>query len=297
MLALVCLPYLSHILGQSNPYYRGSAIHPAMTGTVLLTGASSGIGLSMTRILAKDGWNLIVVGRNQEALEKIREELEFPNHISVYVIVKDLSKDGAAEELYSDVKKMKLQVDFLINCAGIGDFGRFADSKLQRQIDQVHINDLSLTVLTRLFLPDMIARGSGRILNVSSIAAFQPGPLMSVYYASKAYVQSFTEALAVELKGTGVRVSVLCPGPTDTPFLVEAGQTGQNMFKKSACKTADYVAEYGLKRAMKNKVVIVVGLSSKLLIFFERLLPRSVIRRVVYMIQKKPVKKEKKKKE
>ena len=135
----------------------------------------------------------------------------------------------------------------------------------------------------------MIARGSGRILNVSSIAAFQPGPLMSVYYASKAYVQSFTEALAVELKGTGVRVSVLCPGPTDTPFLVEAGQTGQNMFKKSACVTPEKVAAYGLKKAFKGKVVIVVGLSSKMLIFFERLLPRCVVRNVDHMIQRKPI--------
>ena len=265
-----------------------------MNGTVLLTGASSGIGKSMARILAKDGWDLIIVGRNRKGLDSLSEEL---SDVKVTIIESDLSKDGAAERIFEETEGLGLKVDFLINCAGFGDLGPFSECDKDWQADMIRVNDISLTVLTRLFLPDMIARGSGRVLNVSSIAAFQPGPLMSVYYASKAYVQSFTEALAVELKGTGVRVSVLCPGPTDTPFLVEAGQTGQNMFKKSACKTADYVAEYGLKRAMKNKVVIVVGLSSKLLIFFERLLPRSVIRRVVYMIQKKPVKKEKKKKE
>lgn len=260
-----------------------------MKGTALITGASSGIGLSMTKILVADGWNLIVVGRNQESLERIEADAAESNpDVKVTVILSDLGKDGAAQQIYNDVESLGLQVDFLINCAGLGDFGPFAECDLERQEMQVHVNDLALTSLTRLFLPGMIERGSGRILNVSSIAAFQPGPLMSVYYASKAYVLSFTEALAVELRNTGVKVSVLCPGPTDTPFLAAAGQTEQNMFKKSACVTPDKVAEYGLKKTMKNKVVIVCGVSSKFLMFAERLLPRCVVRRVVYFIQSKP---------
>jgi len=260
-----------------------------MNGTALITGASSGIGFEMSQMLARDGWDVILVGRNTEVLEQLRTRIgEKYDQCSVYVVSADLSKDGAAQQLYKDVKDIGVNVDFLINCAGLGDFGPFAECDLRKQETQIHVNDLALTGITRLFLPEMIERGSGRILNVSSIAAFQPGPLMSVYYASKAYVQSFTEALAVELRGTGVKVSVLCPGPVDTPFLKLAGQTEQNMFKKSACVTAAYVAEYGLKRAFKNKVVIVVGLSNKLLIFVERLVPRSWIRRIVYMIQAKP---------
>lgn len=263
-----------------------------MKGTALITGASSGIGYEMTQILAADGWDVVVAGRNTESLEKLRAKVTEKNsYITAYAVEADLSVDGAAQKLYADVKALGVNVDFLINCAGLGDFGPFAECDLKKQETQIHVNDLALTALTRLFLPEMIARGKGRILNVASIAAFQPGPLMSVYYATKAYVQSFTEALAVELRGTGVKVSVVCPGPVDTPFLKIAGQTGQNMFKKSACVSAEYVASYGLKRAMKDKVVIVVGIGPKLLIFFERLLPRSVVRRVVYMIQKKPVKK------
>lgn len=260
-----------------------------MNGTALVTGASSGIGFEMTQILAEQGWDVIIVGRNEEGLEQLRVRIGEKYHCcNVYVLKADLSKDGAAQQLFQDVKDIGVNVDFLVNCAGLGDFGPFAESDLKKQETQIHVNDLALTSLTRLFLPGMIERGNGRILNVSSIAAFQPGPLMSVYYASKAYVQSFTEALAVELKKTGVKVSVLCPGPTDTPFLKLAGQTEQNMFKKSACVTPRKVAEYGLKRAMKNKVVIVVGFIPKLTMFAERLLPRSVIRWAVYKIQAKP---------
>ena len=260
-----------------------------MNGTALITGASSGIGMSMARMLADDGWNLIIVGRNVGSMGALRDEIVAKNAVDVCIIEKDISMIGASEEIYEEVRSKNLQVDFLINCAGLGDFGKFVESDPKKQERQILVNDLALTTMTRLFVPDMVARGSGRVLNVSSIAAFQPGPLMSVYYGSKAYVQNFTEAIAVELKGTGVKVSVLCPGPTDTPFLTLAGQTGQNMFKKSACVTPEKVAAYGLKKAFKGKVVIVVGLSSKMLIFFERLLPRCVVRNVVHMIQRKPI--------
>ena len=260
-----------------------------MNGTALITGASSGIGMSMARMLADDGWNLIIVGRNVESLNGLRDRIVAKNAVDVRIIEKDLSKIGASEEIYDAVRSENIQVDFLINCAGLGDFGKFMASDPKKQERQILVNDLALTTMTRLFVPDMIARGSGRVLNVSSIAAFQPGPLMSVYYATKAYVQNFTEAIAVELKGTGVKVSVLCPGPTDTPFLTLAGQTGQNMFKKSACVTPDKVAAYGLKKAFKGKTIIVCGLSSKFLIFIERLLPRCLIRNIVHMLQRKPI--------
>ena len=259
-----------------------------MKGTALLTGASSGIGSSMARILAEEGWNLVIVGRSKDRLERMRDVLSSKNGVKVTVVEADLSLDGAAQGVYETVKGYGIEVDYLINCAGIGDFGFFVESDLKKQEDMIHINDLALVSMTGLFVPDMIARGSGRILNVSSVAAFQPGPLMSIYYASKAFVQSFTEALAVELKGTGVKVSVLCPGPTDTPFLEKAGQTEQNMYKKSACVTADKVAAYGLRKAEKGKVVIVCGLDFKLMIFFVRLAPRSLTRWAVFKLQGKP---------
>ena len=264
-----------------------------MNGTVLITGASSGIGRAMARILAEEGWDLIIVGRNQSALSSLSEELSSKNGVKVTVVEADLSKDGAAQKVFGDVKASGINVDFLINCAGIGDFGEFAKADLKRQEDMIHVNNLSLVSMTRLFVTDMIERGSGRILNVSSVAAFQPGPLMSIYYASKAFVQSFTEALAVELKGTGVKVHALCPGPTDTPFLELAGQTGQNMYKKASCVTPEHIASYGLKKVKKGKVVIVCGLTFKLMIFFERLTPRSLTRWAVYKLQAKPIKGEK----
>ena len=258
-----------------------------MNGTALITGASSGIGTCMARILAEDGWDLVISGRNIASLESIRDELTSKNDVNITVIGADLSKDGAAEKLFSDVQEKSIDIDFLINCAGFGDLKLFKDCDPQWQSDMIHVNDVSLVILTRLFLTGMIERHSGRILNVSSIAAFQPGPLMSVYYASKAFVQSFTEALAVELKGTGVTASALCPGPTDTGFMATAGATGKNLFKKSACASAEKVAAYGLKKAMKGKVIILPG-SLKLLPFSERFFPRSFVRKAVYFIQSRP---------
>ena len=256
-----------------------------MNGTALLTGASSGIGRSMAKILADDGWDLVIVGRNLKGLNELKDELP---DVKVTVMESDLSVDGAAEKLFDDVLAHGIEVDFLINCAGFGDLGPFAECDLNKQIGMIHVNDVSLTVLTRLFLTGMLERGSGRILNVASIASFQPGPLMSVYYATKAFVLSFSEALAVELKGTGVTVSALCPGPTDTAFIETAGAQGKNIFKKAACASADKVAAYGLKKAMKGKVVILPGLLLKFLPFFERFFPRSFVRRSVYFIQSRP---------
>lgn len=255
-----------------------------MNGTVLLTGASSGIGKSMARILAKDGWDLIIVGRNRKGLDALADEL---SGAKVTIIESDLSKDGAAESIFEETERQGLKVDFLINCAGFGDLGPFSECDKDWQADMIRVNDISLTVLTRLYLTGMLERGSGRILNVASIASFQPGPLMSVYYATKAYVLSFSEALAVELKGTGVMVSALCPGPTDTAFIETAGASGKNLFKKAACASADDVAAYGLKKAMKGKVIILPG-SLKLLPFSERFFPRSFVRKVVYFIQSRP---------
>ena len=240
----------------------------------------------MARILAGDGWDLIIVGRNTGALDKLRNELASGDN-KVIAIQSDLSKDGAAEALFNDVKTLGIDVDFLINNAGFGDLGMFAECDLSWQSDMIHVNDISLIVLTRLFLTGMIERGSGRILNVASIAAFQPGPLMSVYYASKAFVLNFTEALAVELKGTGVTASALCPGPTATKFADTAHASGKNIFKNSACASADKVAAYGLKKAMKGKVVILPGLLNKSLPIIERIVPRFIVRKLVYFVQNK----------
>lgn len=280
------MPYVNGC--SRNDRYITSIICIHMKGTALITGASSGIGFSMAGILAGQGWDLVIVGRSTDTLERMRGELSSKYGVKVIVVGADLSQDGASQKVYDAVKDAGIEVDYLINCAGIGDFGLFMESDLKRQEDMIHVNNLALVSMTGLFVPDMISRGHGRLLNVSSVAAFQPGPLMSIYYASKAFVQSFSEAMAVELRGTGVKVSVLCPGPTDTPFLEKAGQTEQNMYKKSSCVTADKVAEYGLRKAEKGKVVIVCGLVFKLMIFFERLVPRSVTRWAVFKLQGKP---------
>ena len=258
-----------------------------MKGTALITGASSGIGYSMADILAKEGWDLVIVGRSMGTLAEMRGRLSSENGVTVTVVEADLSSDGSSQKVFDAVAEAGITVDYLINCAGIGDFGLFIESDLKRQEDMIHINDLALVSMTGLFVPDMVARGHGKVLNVSSVAAFQPGPLMSVYYASKAFVQSFTEALAEELKGTGVTASALCPGPTDTGFMATAGATGKNLFKKSACASPEKVAAYGLKKAMKGKVIILPG-SLKLLPFAERFFPRFFVRKAVYFIQSRP---------
>lgn len=249
----------------------------ADTKTALITGASSGIGLELAKIFASEGTNLIIVSRNVIELSKLKSELIDKHRIYVEEIEKDLSIPGAAKQVYDEVKSLSFDVDYLVNNAGFGDYGFFHNSNWEKQEQMINVNMLALTQLTHLFLPDMLKRKSGKIMNVASTAAFQPGPLMSVYYASKAYVLFFSEAIANELGGTGVTVTALCPGPTKSGFQKTANVEHSKMLNGKSIPTAEKVAKYGYKAMMKGKRVAIQGLKNKELIFFSRRAPKSFI--------------------
>lgn len=256
----------------------------ADTKTVLITGASSGIGLELARIFASKGYNLIIVARNLIELSRLKNELNEKYKVFVEEIEKDLSVPGAAKEVYDEVKSINFDVDILINNAGFGDFGFFQNSDWDKQERMINVNMLALTQLTWLYLPEMIKKGSGKIMNVASTAAFQPGPLMSVYYASKAYVLFFTEAIANELEGTGVTVTALCPGPTKSGFQKTANVENSKMMNGKSIPDSKAVAEYGYKALMKGKRVAIHGVVNKELAFFSRRIPKGMILKTVRKI-------------
>lgn len=258
----------------------------AMNNTALVTGASGGLGLEFAKLLAKDGNDLLLVARNGHRLEEIKNELEQAHGVKVYFLACDLTQDDGANKVYDYAKENNLQIDVLINNAGFGDFGNYLDSVWEKQRDMVNLNVLALMRLTYLFVPAMKERGNGKILNVASIASFQPGPLMSVYYASKAFVLSFSEALAVELKKTGVTVTALCPGPIRTGFEKTANLAYSGLFKNLKVASAEKVARFGYKKMKKGKVVTIQGGSNRFLVFSTRFAPRSLVRKVVYKIMK-----------
>lgn len=254
--------------------------------TALITGASGGLGEEFARLFANDGYNLILVARRKEKLNELKTELESSHKICVHVFEKDLSKEDAATGLFSLVQSQNLSVDVLVNNAGFGDWGFFAESNLEKQNQMIHLNILTLTELTRLFLPQMIEQKSGRILNVASIASFMPGAKMSVYYASKAFVRSFSEALSVEVKNSGVTVTALCPGPVSTDFWNTADAKKSSIFKNLIFADSKFVARYGYKKLMKGKVLALPGFSTKLFAFLTKILSRRFVRNLVYKIQK-----------
>lgn len=257
-----------------------------MRKTALITGASGGLGYEFAKIFASEGYHLVLVARSEGKLYIMKEKLEKAYGINVYVCAQDLSKQNASMRVWEYVQEKKIAVDVLINDAGFGDFGKFANSDWEKQYDMLQVNITALTQLTHLFLKPMIERRQGKILNLASIAAFMPGPKMSVYYASKAYVLSFTEALSVELKGTGVSVTALCPGPTNTGFAKNAELGKSRLFKSFEKTTARSIAEYGYETLMTKQVVAVPSRKNKLTLLAVRLLPRSIVRRIVYLVQK-----------
>lgn len=257
-----------------------------MIRTALITGSSSGIGLELAKIHASRGENLVLVARSADKLAELKSELVRSYGTEVFIIARDLSEYGAAEDVYQETADHNIRIDYLINNAGFGDFGLFAESNWEKQEKMISLNVTALTHLTRLFLPGMIKRGAGRILNVASTAAFQPGPTMSVYFASKAYVLSFSEALNNELKNSGITVTVLCPGSTDTPFHgVVLGDPA--LVKKRKMDDPVKVAEFGYKAMITGKTVAIYGLKNTLMANAVRFLPRSFIVKMVRKIQEK----------
>jgi short-subunit dehydrogenase len=260
---------------------------PAPRPVALVTGASAGIGTELARLLAPDH-DLILVARRAEQLRALADELKQAHNANCHVLPFDFADPGAPRALFDAVAAAGLTVDVLVNNAGFGDLGRFAQADLAKMLRIIQVNVAALTELTGLFLAGMLARGHGRILNVGSIAGFQPGPLMAVYYASKAYVNSFSEALSSELKRTGVTVTALCPGPVETEFAAVAGVQKTRAFSAGQAMGARAVAEAGLRAMRAGRRMVVPGWRNKLMLFLERLAPRAgVIAAVKWMMKRR----------
>ena len=254
-----------------------------MGGLAVVTGASGGIGREIAKLLARDGYDLVLAARSAETLAGFSRELTEGYGIRVIPFTADLTHDEERRRLFEETPG---DIDILINNAGFGDYGRFSECEWEKQERMIELNDLALTHITHLYLPGMISKGKGRILNVASIAAFEPGPLMSVYYASKAYVLSFSEALSVELKDSGITVTALCPGPVNTGFAKAANAERVKVFRESAGADASKVAEFGYRKMMKGRAVAVHGLTFKAASVVIKILPRPVVRKLVYLIQR-----------
>jgi short-subunit dehydrogenase len=245
----------------------------------LITGASAGIGRALAARFASAGHDVVLVARREENLRSLADSLEERYDIVASVVVQDLAEPGGPEQLYETVTERELDIGVLVNNVGIATQGTFTDIDLDRERDQLRLDVVTPTVLSKLFGREMVARGHGKILNVASSAAFQPGPFMAVYYASKAYVLSFSQAIAEELREEGVTVSVLCPGPVDTEFQERATMTDTRL-GSGPMQDVAAVADAGYKGVMDGKSVIVPGVGYKLLWHTVGLMPRPVVRKV-----------------
>lgn len=245
--------------------------------TALVTGASGGIGLDLARLFARDGYRVILVARSEEKLRRYASEL------GGEYLVADLTRPEAPREIYDKVG----DVDALVNNAGFGMLGPFVAGDEQRQIEMLQVNIVALTHLTRLFLPAMVKRGSGAILNVASTAAFQPGPLMAMYYATKAYVLWLTEAIADEVRDSGVHVSALCPGPTATGFAESAKMETTRLFKLFKPASSAAVARAGYEGLFQGRRIVIPGMRNKLIAQSVRLSPRRVVTTIARRFQER----------
>jgi short-subunit dehydrogenase len=256
-------------------------------GTALITGASSGIGLELAKLFARDGYDLVLVARRREKLETLGEDLGRRHGIRFRAIAADLADPAAPAEIVRQLAAALVAVDIIVNNAGFGELGPFATTDLETERRMIQVNVTALTVLTKLFLPGMLARRRGRILNVASTAGFAPGPLMAVYYATKAYVISLSEALAEELRGSGVSVTVVCPGPTLTEFQAVAHMESARLFRLPGVMDAGAVARAAYAGLMRGKRMVVPGLLNRALLLVIRLSPRGVVVRVARLFQEK----------
>lgn len=257
-----------------------------MTSTALITGASGGIGETFARIFAKAGYHVVLAARSREKLEQLATELRV-QQATVTVIPADLSLAAEVERIFQELQAQGIAVDVLVNNAGFGHYGFFHETSWEKEAMMIDLNMRSLTHLTKLFVQPMVQRGRGRILNVASTAAFQPGPTMAVYFATKAYVLHFSEAIANELEGTGVTVTALCPGPTESGFEKAADMEGSPLFKGRKLPSSLEVAQYGYDAMMKGKVVAIHGRANRLLATSARFAPRQLLTKLVRRMQEK----------
>ena len=251
-----------------------------MKNTALITGASNGIGLELARVHAYKGGDLVLVARNKSKLDALKQELETQYGVSVLTIGKDLSVPNAAMEIYEETTRQQIQIDYLINNAGFGDFGMLTDTDWNKELQMINLNITALTQFTKRYLRDMVGRRSGRIMNVASTAAFQPGPTMAVYFASKAYVLSFSEAVGNEVADKGVTITALCPAATQSGFMEAGGMGESQLFKGRTLPTSKEVAEYGYAAMMNGKTVAIHGLKNRIMANLIPFVPRSMLLKV-----------------
>jgi uncharacterized protein len=249
-------------------------------GVALITGASSGFGKEFAKLFAADGYDLVITARPGSKIEAVARELRDAYDVEVYDREIDLSKPGSAKDLHAWVTSKKLTVTHLLNNAGIGVYGRFAENPLERENELLELNVVSLSELCHHFIPDMIKNGGGRILNVASIAAFQPGAYYATYFASKAYVLLFSEALALEYAKDNITVTALCPGVSRTNFFARAEMPRTSWILRSYLMDPEYVAEVGYKAMMRGRVIAIPGIRNKVVAKSYRWLPRGVIARL-----------------
>lgn len=247
----------------------------------LVTGASQGIGLELAKCFAQDGINLVLVARSAARLHALADAWQTEHGIRVLAIAMDLAQDGAADHLHRQLKEAGIRVTYLVNNAGVGLYGRYPTTAIEAEHQMIELNCLALTRLTKLFLPDMLAQKHGRILNLASTAAFQPGPYQAVYFATKAYVLSYSEAIAEDLAGSGITVTALCPGLTESGFVERAGMGQSGFAQRSAIASAKTVAVKGYRAMHAGRRVVVPGWLNWLLTQTPRLTPRRLVTSVV----------------
>ena len=258
----------------------------------LVTGASSGIGRDMARYLYKLGYDIVITARNKEKLEELKQELEQSKESTsiqnvrprIEIVLADLSKEEECKKIYEQTKEKVGSIDILINNAGFGLFGRFTQTSLETELNMIDTNIKAVHILTKLFLQDMLKKDAGHILNVSSIASFLPGPLMTTYYSTKSYVLRFSQSLKEELKkqNSHVKISVLCPGPVATNFNNVA-----NVKFNLPQASSEWIAKYGIDKMLKNKFLILPGISVKSTRFFSKIIPDNFLAKVSYHMQKR----------
>jgi uncharacterized protein len=253
--------------------------------TALITGASAGIGVDLAECFARNGYDLILTARGEPALRSVAERLASTYSVQATPIAQDLGQIGGGAKLAETIRERGLRVDVLVNNAGYGFAGAFSESNIDTELGMIDLNDRALVELTHIYWPSMLANRSGGVLNVASTAAFQPGPLMATYYASKAFVLSFSEALWEEARGTGVRVSCLCPGPTTSKFRERAGTDKKKLSRATTAMSSASVAELGYRAWKDNKRVEITGLRNRFMAAAVPFLPRSAILGIVRTLQ------------
>ncbi len=256
-----------------------------MAFNALITGASGGIGRSLCYEFAENGCNLVVVARNSEILEDLKADIQSKYGVDVEAIPMDLSMSGSGSKLYDAVNGLGLDIEYLVNNAGFGDFGKYSNRSWDKYESMIDLNIKALSELTHIFLKDMAERGSGRIMNVASMLAFQSGPYWAMYSATKAFVLSLTEALAEEYRDSGVTFTALCPGLTDTGFRDASESSDSGLFRYMSQMTPEKVARFGYRKMMSGAIVVIPGFINNMLILMSKMFPRQMVTRIFTRLQ------------